>query len=140
MKTENSAEILRKYHIRVTRIAESVLEILQENQHPITVEEIFLYLHEKGNEGNISTVYRTIERFMEKGLVYKHAYMAEGKSLYELTGEAHHHYFRCLGCGKLLAVDTCPVDDFVRELSKRLHVEVTGHKLELSGYCEECRG
>ena len=132
-------DILRFSQIRVTRTTEQIFQILQEVHRPVTAEEIYLQLRKKGNASNLSTVYRTIERFIEKGLVHKHAYMADGKSLYELAGKEHHHYFRCLNCGQLWAVDTCPINDFIQELSHKQHLQITGHKLELSGYCEKCQ-
>lgn len=135
MRTE---EVLRAYHIRVTPTTEQVFELLQRGRCPMTVEDLYLQLREAGSSSNLSTVYRTIERFVEKGLVNKHAYMADGKSLYELAGEDHHHYFRCLGCGRLQAVEACPMHDFIQEVSEKLGIQVTGHKLELSGYCEKC--
>ena len=133
------SEILRFHQIRITRTTEQIFQILQALNCPVTVEEIYLQLKNQENTSNLSTVYRTIERFVEKGLVSKHAYMADGKSLYELSGKEHHHYFRCLKCGKLWAVDTCPVDLFIQELSDKMNLQITNHKLELSGYCAECQ-
>ena len=135
---EKARDVLHAYHIRVTRTSEQVLLLLQQSRCPVTVDDLYIKLRGMGINSNISTVYRVIERFWEKGLINKHAYMADGKNLYELAGEEHHHYFRCLQCGRLWAVDTCPMEEFIREWSHRSKVQVTGHKLELSGYCEKC--
>ncbi len=136
--SENIAEILRLHQIRATRTALELYAILQEKNEPAAVEALYDELRARGNTGNISTVYRTIERFMEKGLVLKHAYMADGKSLYELAGPEHHHYFRCLKCGRLVPVAACPVHELIESLSRTMDVQVTTHKLELSGYCGDC--
>ena len=47
--------------------------------------------------------------------------------------DAHRHYAICLGCHSMKYIDICPVhspdiDDFT----------VTGHKLEIYGYCNKC--
>ncbi len=139
--TDTSSDIaglLRLHQIRATRTALELYAILQEKGAPATVETLYDELRARGNTGNISTVYRTIERFLEKGLVLKHAYMADGKSLYELAGPEHHHYFRCLKCGRLVPVASCPVHELIEELSRTMDVQVTTHKLELSGYCADC--
>lgn len=57
--------------------------------------------------------------------------------MYEWNKGSHTHYAICLQCHKKVALQVCPFENL------HLHGEakdfvVTGHKLELYGYCKEC--
>ena len=55
------------------------------------------------------------------------------KKYYEPASDVHRHYVVCLKCGKMEHINVCPVHDI-----KLDGFEVTGHRLELYGYCAEC--
>lgn len=84
---------------------------------------------------SLSTVYRIVEKLYEKGIVNKNTIQDSDKFYYEMSADKHRHYAICLGCGGMKYVDICPVhtpeiDNFT----------VTGHKLEIYGYCDRCAG
>lgn len=86
----------------------------------------------------VSTIYRILAAFEEKGLVTRTTWMGDGTVVYELNRGGHTHYAVCLECHKRVALPGCPF--------AHVHLEeepgdftVTGHKLELYGYCKECR-
>lgn len=123
-------DLLKKYGIKRTQQREELLRILTESRVPMTAEEIF-----KGTKQiSLATVYRTLETFCDKGVLVKISVGNAEKKYYEPAREAHRHYAVCLECGKLEHVDVCPVHDIAIG-----DFEVTGHRLELYGYCAACR-
>ena len=91
-----------------------------------------------GGEYAISTVYRILIAFEEKGLVEKSTWMADGTAVYSLNRGGHTHYAVCLKCHNRIPLQDCHFS--------HIHLEegmgdftVTGHKLELYGYCRNCR-
>ena len=56
-----------------------------------------------------------------------------------IYGHEHHCHLRCLGCRQIVEFR----DDGVEEAEKRIgqanDFETTGHKLEIYGYCSQCR-
>lgn len=122
--------ILSDVGLKCTKQRITVLEVLSSSSAPLTVEKIF----EQVEGMSLSTVYRIIEKLCEKGVVNKNTIQDSDKFYYELTNEKHRHYAICLGCNSMKYVDICPVhspkiDDFT----------VTGHKLEIYGYCNKCK-
>ena len=95
-------------------------------------------LKKEGNVGYaISTIYRILATFEEMHFVEKSNFIGDGTVVYEWNKGSHTHYAICLQCHKKVALQVCPFEDL------HLHGEakdfvVTGHKLELYGYCKEC--
>lgn len=123
-------EILSDVGLKCTRQRINVMEVLTNAKSPLTAENIY----EMSKGMSLSTVYRIVERLCEKGIVNKNTIQDSDKFYYELITGEHRHYAICLGCKSMRYVDICPVhapeiDDFT----------VTGHKLEIYGYCDKCR-
>ncbi len=126
--------------IKWTKQRKNVYAVLQEATEPLTAVQIY-HLSEKlaeGGEYALSTIYRILAAFEEKGLVSKTTWMGDGTVVYELNRGEHTHYAVCLECHKRIALQSCPF--------AHIHLDqetdgftVTGHKLELYGYCKDCR-
>lgn len=137
--------------IKWTKQRKDVYQVLYNADEPMTALEIYQRTFEKKqSEGcALSTIYRILAAFEEKGLVMKSAYMDDNIVVYELERGEHTHYAVCLNCHKRIPLQSCPfthihvpgrqdtmaVDTGARERD----FLVTGHKLELYGYCKDCR-
>ncbi len=130
--------LLKAHNLKNTKAHRAVLNALVQSGRAMTIEEVFAQLSQGEQAPDISTVYRILERFCQKGLAVKHQSGTEKKHLYELAG-AHKHYFVCLGCKARIPVGDCPMQQMIDELSKNQGVQVVEHHLELSGYCSKCR-
>ena len=87
----------------------------------------------------MSSVYRILESLVSKGLIIKSSITGDVKALFELNRSEHKHLFVCTGCKKMISVDGCPLEEYERQLRDKLGLDITGHKLEIYGYCKECR-
>jgi Fur family ferric uptake transcriptional regulator len=121
--------------IKKTKQRKCVLSVLEDAELPVTALDIFNQLERCGV--SLSTVYRILETFIEKGLVTQTAVMAGGMALYELKRHEHRHYAFCMECHKMIVIDNCPMEVFTPEL-RESNFHVLGHKLEIYGYCDEC--
>ena len=125
----NIGEILTGAGLKRTKQREALLELLKNADKPMTAEMIY----ENTKNMSRSTVYRTLEKFLEKGIVTRGVVHDGDKLYYELACMGHRHYAICLGCHEMRYIDICPMHD--------AHINnftVTGHKLELYGYCDKC--
>lgn len=122
-------ELLLNAGLKCTAQRVSIIKTLEKSGLPMTAEEIF----QKTKNISLSTIYRALDLFCENGITERESICNSAELYYRLKTNTHCHYAICLGCGKLSRIDVCPVhevgvDDFV----------VTGHKLELYGYCKKC--
>lgn len=126
--------------IKWTRQRKNVYTVLREAKEPLSAVQIYR-LAEKladGEDYAVSTIYRILAVFEEKGLVSKTTWLGDGAVVYELNRGQHIHYAVCLECHKRIALSGCPFAHIPLEQGTG-DFTVTGHKLELYGYCKDCK-
>lgn len=124
--------------IRRTRPRERVLGALGNADQPLTARQIQASIDADGGPPVwLSTLYRALDVFVTAGIIGRSTQMDGGQAVYEINRHDHRHYAFCVGCHKRVAVEHCPVDpDAACIADGGFHV--TGHKLEVFGYCADC--
>lgn len=124
-----SQDILIKAGLKCTSQRINIINILKENGLPMTAEEIF----KKTNRISLSTVYRALDLFSEKGITEKESICNSSELYYRLKTNSHCHYAICMHCHKMSRIPECPVHEINID-----GFTVIGHKLEIYGYCPQC--
>lgn len=124
--------------LKRTKTRESVLSVLEVSKSPLSAREIYSEIERMGESIWLSTVYRALDAFVEAGLVTKTSVLDNEITLYDLKQSGHKHYAVCVGCHKIIPMLNCPMDDFEPKLQKE-EFQITGHKVEVYGYCTECK-
>lgn len=135
--TDNKA-VFREYEIKNTKQRNILLDILKEKE-PLTAEEIFIKARKKDKNINLSTIYRTINIFVSKGIAIKLNIERENKSMFQLNTMNHQHYIRCISCNKKISIDDCPIMGYEHFLEESTDFHIIGHNLEIYGYCPKCK-
>ena len=121
--------LLSGYGMKCTRQRVDVMRTLVNSDAPMSAEMIFSQL----KNVSLSTVYRILERFTADGIVTRCVFNGSSEIYYEPSSVKHRHYTVCLGCHEVRYVESCPVHK-----TKIDGFTVTGHRLELYGYCSKC--
>lgn len=126
--------------IKRTRQREDVFRVLTQAEEPLTAMEIYQRVISNTRDSNyaISTIYRSLTVFEEKNLLEKTTLMGEDMAVYEWKRDAHKHYAICLTCRRKIPLPECPMEQLHNHLNLN-DFTITGHKLELYGYCTECQ-
>jgi len=122
--------------LKRTRPRALVWEALRTADRPLSVTELFARL-EPDSGMAVSTVYRILTAFEERGVVTKTTMMGEETALFALCRGGHEHYAICLACHRQVPVKHCPFETVPIETEDG-GFTVTNHRLELYGYCAEC--
>lgn len=138
MKSNKYREIFIEKNIKTTKQRELIFDILMNSHEPLSVEEIFVQLAGKENSMSLSTIYRILEVFVSKDLVVK-SNIYNNKAVFELQGKKHKHHLTCICCGKILVLNNCPLKEYEKLLQEMTMFDITSHKLELFGFCPECK-
>lgn len=125
--------------IKITKQRNLLLDILKKLNEPQTAEQIFTRVEEINPGINLSTVYRVLELFVSKGLVIKSNRIDRNTAYFELSRENHTHQLVCLKCNKVIPIEKCPLKKLEESVKEASDFEITGHKLEVFGYCSDCR-
>lgn len=139
-------EIFYPQGLKWTKQRKIVYKVLWETAQPLSAIQIYqrMSVNEDNGSGRgggeyaVSTVYRILAAFEEKGLVEKSTWMEDGTAVYSLNRGGHTHYAVCLKCRNRIPLQNCPFSHMHLEEGME-DFTVTGHKLELYGYCSTCR-
>lgn len=105
--------------------------------HP-TADEVFLHVREEVPGISLATVYKGLETLVGCGLATKLTY-GDGSARYDGRTDEHHHV-RCVACGLVSDLAGRADDREVARLAASAdRFKVTGYRLELTGYCADCR-
>lgn len=124
--------------IKRTKQRESVLSILESSEKPLSATDICSRMGKGGDTAWMSTVYRILELFLQKGIVIKTNMMNNEMAVYELNRFKHKHYAVCINCHKIITMDNCPMEKFIPKLDEE-DFYVMGHNLEIFGFCKDCK-
>ncbi len=130
---------LTRAGLRVTPQRLLVLEILHEADEHLDAEAIYARAKDRDPRISLATVYRTLSKLKEVGLVEQRYFARDHKrEYYEATGKGEHYHFTCLGCGKVIEVETPRIAQARAELSVALGLEFTHACICFEGFCPEC--
>lgn len=120
-----------------TKPRERLLLVLENSENPLSAMEIWVEIQKDNHPVSLSTIYRSLEQFVEKGIVTKRTFMNHELVSYELSRPQHNHYAVCLRCRKIWQMEYCPIEQSLPKMVDS-DFHVTGHNLEIYGYCKEC--
>ncbi|HEY8485162.1 MAG TPA: transcriptional repressor [Longimicrobiales bacterium] len=111
--------------------------LLSTDAHP-AADEVFTAVRKEIPDISLATVYKALETLVGCGLAVKLTY-GDGSARYDGRTDPHHHA-RCLGCGLVLDVQgQLDPSMFERVGPVPAGFSVEGYRLELVGYCQNCR-
>ncbi|MBS4759786.1 MAG: transcriptional repressor [Clostridium sp.] len=123
---------------RYSKNRNDVIECLENESFPLTIDEIYSNLKQKNDKLSLSTIYRITEKLSSLNIVKKSFMLDDNKARFELMKEKHHHYMICTKCKKMIPIDGCPVEKVEEDIARSTGFNITGHKFELYGECSDC--
>lgn len=125
--------------LKWTKQRKDVYHVLLQQAEPISAAQIYelIKMQNKDSEYAVSTIYRILTAFEEKGMIIKSSVIGDETALYEWNRGEHMHYAVCLGCHKRIPLKHCPFEHV--HMDSETDFEVTGHRIEVYGYCKECK-
>jgi Fur family ferric uptake transcriptional regulator len=134
---ENSREVLSAPKIRFTNQRALILEIIHHGEGHLDADEVYRRARDKQPRLSLSTVYRTLRRFKELGLI-EEVHFDEAHHHYEVKPLAEHHHLVCLGCGRVIEFHY-PLSRYVkRNVPEARGFKVVETEIRMTGYCPGC--
>ena len=123
---------------RITPQRRLIAAILQEQDRPLSADEIYLLARRQYSSLSLATVYRTLQWLKEARLV-RELRLNGACCRYALErGEAYQHIV-CLICGKVIELTCAHCAAAYSDLADQHGFQITGAQIRLSGYCAECQ-
>ncbi len=137
-----SPDITYRLHqagLRATPQRMVVLQVLEQSSEHLDAEAIYERARQLDDSISLATVYRTLAKFKELGLVRQRYLTSDHtREYYERAGKGEHYHFHCRNCGKVLEIQTEHIQQARQELSAELGIRFTSACICFEGYCAEC--
>jgi Fur family ferric uptake transcriptional regulator len=137
---ERFEEYLQSRGMRMTQQRRLLLEHVFSRHEHFDADTLIEQMPSSGQEGHVSrpTVYRTLNEFVDAGLLRK--FQLRGRAVYEHDyGYPQHDHLYCQECHKLIEFLSDELLELRSNVARKHRFRVTGHRLIVTGICEECR-
>ncbi len=136
-------DILENYisenNLKITKQRRTVLKAFLECNNHISVEELYNTVLKTEPRVGLATVYRTLALLTKSGLALEMDF-GDGQKRYESTHNiVHHDHMVCTECGKIIEFNHPLIEKYQEEVAKKNSFKITSHKLDLFGYCTDCK-
>jgi len=132
-------EFLQSRGKRITQQRRIIVEqVFAEHQH-FDADDLLAHLAREVGSRKVSrpTVYRTLAELVDAGLLVKMD--LGGRAVYEHDyGYPRHDHLYCERCHSLFEFHSDEVDRIRDAVARERHFRVTGHRLIITGLCENC--
>lgn len=127
-----------------TASRKKILEYLKESsERTVTAADIDAYLREGGNEVNITTIYRYLDKLAKEGTVMKYVAEKGGKAVYQYVGAGNrceeHLHIKCVKCGRIVHLNCAFMEEIYEHLLKDHGFTLQYKNSILYGTCAACR-
>lgn len=129
----NRIELLcAKQRLRMTGQRRVIARVLcAAKDHP-DVEEVHRRANEIDSRISLSTVYRTLKLFADKGILERHDF-GLGRGRYEEAARGHHDHLIDVDSGRVIEFRNEAIEGLQERIARELGFKLVGHRLELYG-------
>ncbi|HET8653960.1 MAG TPA: transcriptional repressor [Longimicrobiaceae bacterium] len=134
---EDLREALEANGQRYTEQRAAVYRVLSSAGNHPTADEVFTAVRAQIADISLATVYKALETLVSCGLAAKLTY-GDGSARYDPRTDEHFHA-RCLKCGRVSDVSSAGVSGALPTIRPGNGFQVESYRLEVVGYCADCR-
>ena len=118
--------------LRMTGQRRVIARVLSSAKDHPDVEEVYQRANEIDRGISLSTVYRTLKLFAEKGILERHDF-GHKRGRYEDAARGHHDHLIDVETGRVIEFRNEAIEALQDRIARELGFKLVGHKLELYG-------
>ncbi len=122
----------------MTAPRKAIVAIIVNSSRALDAVEIFDLGRVEHPRLGLVTVYRTLEKLDELGLVQR-VHQPDGCNMYLRAPEGHEHLLLCKSCGQMEYFSGDDLSELIEQISQRSGYQVLEHWLQLFGLCGSCQ-
>ena len=131
-------ESLSESGYRVTAPRRAIVEIMANSPCALGPLEIYEQGRQDYRGLGLVTVYRTLEKLEELGLVQR-VHHPQGCHMYLRAAHGHEHLVLCTACGKAEYFSGDDISKLMDAVAAKTGFEIREHWLQLFGLCSDCK-
>jgi Fur family ferric uptake transcriptional regulator len=118
--------------LRMTGQRRVIARVLSSAKDHPDVEEVYQRANEVDPRISLSTVYRTLKLFAEKGILERHDF-GHKRGRYEDAARGHHDHLIDVDTGSVIEFRNEAIEALQDSIARELGFKLVGHRLELYG-------
>jgi Fe2+ or Zn2+ uptake regulation protein len=123
---------------RITNPMKIIVDILAKSSHLLNPTQVYLQAKNINPRIGLVTVYRTIEKMEQTGLIDR-VHMPDGCQSFFHSSDGHQHLLICTTCGKANYFEGENLSQFFQKMGGQFGYDVHDHWLQLFGICDDCQ-
>ncbi|MFO7584266.1 MAG: Fur family transcriptional regulator [Anaerolineales bacterium] len=123
---------------RVTAPRRAIIEIMAGSPRALGPLEIYDQGRKEYPGLGLVTVYRTLEKLEELGLIER-VHHPQGCHMYLRAADGHEHLVLCTACGKAEYFSGDDISKLMNAVAEKTGFEIREHWLQLFGLCSDCK-
>lgn len=131
-------DLLRTKGFKSTPQRELIFDCFFSAGKHVTVDELHQKVREQDPSVGHSTVWRNLKLICKLGLA-EEVNIGDGITRYDRTTPEPHGHLFCRDCKKLIEFDVGKVLGLLAETAQQSQFQPVGFKIEIQGYCSDCR-
>lgn len=125
-----------EHGLRMTGQRRIIAQVLSDAADHPDVEEVHRRAHAVDTKISLSTVYRTLKLFAERGILERHDFShgsVHGRGRYEPSSDHHHDHLVDVETGRVIEFSNTEIEALQERIARELGFRLVGHRLELYG-------
>jgi len=133
-------DCLQENGYRITDPRRAVVETIASSQQALNPFDVFERARSKYPRLGLVTVYRTLEKLEELGLIQR-VHSPSGCQAFVSAFSGHQHLLICQRCGRVefFSGDLEKMDSLMQAVGERSGYQIHNHWLQLFGLCAACQ-
>lgn len=123
---------------RITHARRAIVNLLIQSDRALGPIEIYDLARKEYSALGLVTVYRTLEKLEELGLIQR-VHMPDGCHRYLKSAQGHEHLLLCTKCGKTVTFRGDDLNQLSLNVSQKTGFVIQDHWLQLFGLCPKCQ-
>ena len=123
---------------RVTAPRRAIIDIMAASPRALGPLEIYDQGRKEYAGLGLVTVYRTLEKLEELGLIER-VHHPQGCHMYLRAADGHEHLILCTVCGRAEYFSGDDISKLMNAVAEKTGFEIREHWLQLFGLCQDCK-
>lgn len=136
---KDAENLIREKGHRLTPQRQLLLDLLRAHKTFLDAEQLYTLSTQNEGDASLATIYRTLQLFVELGLVEARYLDPEHKrEYYRIAGGLEYHYLTCRGCGSMVPVDPEIIHEVSLQWAQQHGLTLLTAHACYTGFCEKC--
>ncbi|MBI4043101.1 MAG: transcriptional repressor [Deltaproteobacteria bacterium] len=125
--------------MRMTTQRDLIIEVFFRAKGHLNIDELYQQIRQIQPGTGYATIYRTMKLLVKCGLAVER-HFGDGQTRYEhVPHDTHHDHMICLKCGSIIEFFNPEIERLQDAVASQHHFQLAHHRLEMFGYCKNCR-